>query len=83
MAPDAASRIIKSGYNQMFSRLAYSGKPINLHVTLEYESAYEFQSRNICVSCDHSSMEEGREPRRAGPWDSLNLEPWEGMQLLR
>ena len=62
-------QIRKSGYNQVLSRLAYSGKAINLHVTLEYESAYDFQRRNICISSDHSSMEEGREPRRAGPWD--------------
>ena len=67
MALDAANCIRKSDYNQMLSRLAYSGKPMNFHVTLECESAYEFQSRNICVSCDHSSMEKGREPRRAGP----------------
>ena len=70
MALDAASR--KSSYNQMLSQLAYSGKPINIYVTLEYESAYEFQSRNDCISCDHSSMEKDREPRRAGPWDTIS-----------
>ena len=70
MALDAASRKKKSNLIQMLSRLAYSGKLINLYVTLEYESAYEFQSRNDFISCDHSSTENDREPRSAGPWDS-------------
>ena len=26
---------------------------------------------NIFISCDHPSMEEGREPRGAGLWDSV------------
>ena len=62
MALDAASRRKKLGYNQMLSQLSYSGQLINLYVAFEYESAYEFQSRNGCISCDYSSMEKDREP---------------------
>ena len=77
MALDAATRKKKSGYNQMLSRLTYSGKPINLYVTIEYENTYEFQSRKGCISCDHSSTstEKDREPRRAGPWDTSHRIP--------
>ena len=75
MALDAVSRKKKSGYNQMLSRLAYSEKSINVYVTLEYESAYEFKSRNDCISCDHSSTEKDREPGRAESWNRSQKEP--------
>ena len=74
MAIDTAKRIKTVAVIRLQSKaftVTLQRKNYSFHILLEYENAHKFQSQDTCVSCDNWSIEEGREPCRAGPLDVI------------